>query len=337
MTERCRRRLGWTAVTLSSVAACFWAFWGIVENFHEGWHHPSLGMNLGMLLVHYLLPMWLFVATALTAIRWPRVGGGAHVATAMGAAWFFRGASPAVLLPFIVGPLFLMGVCYWLGRPRPRRWAAAAVTVLPLLTLVAAGIGPALRVAGRFDDGDRSARRITQNGLDLVWAPEGPGWPRVGVSWEEAKRCCRHLSEDGTTLAPTPQDVWRLPTADEAVRSMQRRGQNSGGSWDARNRRASYERTPDKESPLWDVHSPVIYWWTATEANDEEALIIVYDGRLWPRPRSARWGSLGFRAVKDAPAPPEGRRQEQGEHFFTALAPTAYGLLPSLAAAARSR
>ena len=64
-------------------------------------------------------------------------------------------------------------------------------------------------------------------------------------------------------------------------------------------RRASYARTPDKESPLWDVHSQAIYWWTATEVNDREALIIVYDGQVWPRPKLVRWGYLGFRAVKD--------------------------------------
>jgi hypothetical protein len=90
-----------------------------------------------------------------------------------------------------------------------------------------------------------------------------------------------------------------LPTVAEAVQSMQRHGQNCGGTWDAASGRASYERTPDKESPLWDVHSQVIDWWTATEVNDREALIIVYDGKVWPRPKRAHWGYLGFRAVKD--------------------------------------
>jgi hypothetical protein len=215
------------------------------------------------------------------------------------AAWFFAGASPALLYPFIVGPLAGMGVCYWVGRPEPRRRAAAVVVGLPLLTLIGFGVEPAYRVSGRLDDGDRSARRVAGNGVDLVWAPQGPGWPADGVTWEEARRRCRYLAADGLSLAETPQDVWRLPTAEEAVRSMSRHGQNCGGSWDAARVRATYDRTPDKESPLWDVHSQVIYWWTATEVNDREALIIVYDGKVWPRPKSAHWGYLGFRAMKD--------------------------------------
>jgi hypothetical protein len=31
-----RRGLGWVAVGLSSAIAALWAFWGILENFHEG-------------------------------------------------------------------------------------------------------------------------------------------------------------------------------------------------------------------------------------------------------------------------------------------------------------
>lgn len=299
MAQRYQRILGWAAVGLSTLAACFWAFWGIIENFHEGWFSVSLWGNLGLMLIQYLSPMIVFMAAALMAIRWPRLGGGLHVAAAFGAAWFFRGASPTVVYPFIAGPLVFMGAAYWFGRPQPRRCAIGAVVALPVLTLMVCGAEPAYRVSGRFDDGDHSARRIAQNGVDLIWAPEGPGWPGHGVSWHEAVRRCQYLSEDGTSLADSVQNVWRLPTVAEAVQSMQRHGQNCGGTWDAANNRPSYERTPDKESPLWDIHSQVIYWWTATEVNDREALIVVYDGKTWPRPKSAHWGYLGFRAVKD--------------------------------------
>ena len=135
--------------------------------------------------------------------------------------------------------------------------------------------------------------------MDLIWAPEGPGWPRDGVPWDEAVQRCQYLAEDGISLANSVQNVWRLPTVAEAVQSMQLHGQGCGGTWDASGLRTSYDRTPDKESPLWDVHSPVIYWWTATEVNDQEALIIVYDGKVWARSKRAHSGYLGFRAVKD--------------------------------------
>jgi len=299
MTDWHRQFLGWTAVGLSALAACFWAFWGIIENFHEGWYYRSLWANLGLMLSQYLSFMLLFVGAALVALRWPRVGGSLHVAAAAAAVWFLFGASPLVADPFIVGPLAFMGVAYWFGRPRPRRWAVVVVVALPLITLVVSGAEPAYRVSGRLDDGDLSARRIADDGVDLIWAPQGPGWPDNGVTWEEARQRCRHLTENGTHLADTPQDVWRLPTAEEAVRSMRCHGESCGGSWDASRARATYRRTPDKESPLWDVHSQVIYWWTATEVNDREAFIIVYDGRVWPRPKQAHWGYLGFRAVKE--------------------------------------
>jgi hypothetical protein len=297
MTQRHRRLLGWTAVALSTLAGCFWAFWGTLEWFHEGWHGSSLWQNLAM-LPHYFLMTTVFVAGALLGIRWPAVGGGTHLVAALGAVWFFWRAPVVLLGPFIVGPLVLMAGCYWLGRPQTRP-AAAIVVGLPLLTAIICGVEPAYRVSQRLDDGDRSARRIAGNGVDLIWAPEGPGWPRDGVTWDEARRICQHLTDDGMSLADAPQQVWRLPTAEEAVRSMHRQGQNCGGTWDAASRTATYEQRPDKESPLWDVHSQVIYWWTATEVNDREALIIVYDGKVWPRPKSLRMSSLAFRAVRD--------------------------------------
>jgi hypothetical protein len=300
MAGRRQQVLGWIAVAASTAFAGLWAFWGIVENFHEGWYDASPWRNLGMLLAQYLLPALSFIAAALVAIRWPRVGGGLHGAAALGVLWFFRGSAPLVLIPFLAGPLALMGAAYALGRPRPRRWAVACVVLVPLVTLIASGVGPALRVAGRLDDGNRAARRIAADGVDLVWAPQGPGWPADGVSWEEAVERCAHLSADGLRLEAEPQDVWRLPTADEAVRSMHRHGRSAGGMWDAAAARATYEVMPDKESPLWDVRSKVIYWWTASEASAEEAFIVVYDGQVRRRPKHARWGYLGFRAVKDA-------------------------------------
>jgi hypothetical protein len=80
-----------------------------------------------------------FMGAALAAIRWPRIGGGLHIAAAVGAAWFFRRGSPTVIYPFIVGPLVFVGVAYWFGRPRPRRCAVAAVVALPLITLLDGG------------------------------------------------------------------------------------------------------------------------------------------------------------------------------------------------------
>jgi hypothetical protein len=79
---------------------------------------------------------------------------------------------------------------------------------------------------------------------------------------------------------------------------MARHGQNSGGVWDAEAAQATYKTRPDKESPLWNTHSQVIYWWTATEIDEKRAYIIAYDGKVWPRAKSFGPAYLGFRCVR---------------------------------------
>jgi hypothetical protein len=293
-----RQILGWTAVVLSTAITCFWAFWGIIENFHEGWYYESLLSNLGLMFVQYLSPMLLFLGVTLVSIRWPRVGAGLHALLALLVAGFFQAWTNAVTFLLIL-PLLGLGALYWFGRPQPRRIALAVAAVLPVLTLIVFGTEAFLRVSQRVADGNLQARLVYGNGVELIWAPDGPGWPREGADWYEAQEACRYLGENGLSLAAVPQDIWRLPTVDEAVRSMALHGENSGGVWDAENALATYETTPDKESPLWNVHSQVIYWWTATEVDEERAYIIVYDGKVWPRAKRFGPGYLGFRCVRE--------------------------------------
>jgi hypothetical protein len=271
-----RQITGWVAVGASTVITCFWGFWGIIENFHEGWYYESLLSNVGLMLVQYLSP---------------------HVILALLAAWFFQAFTNTVMF-LLIAPLIGIGALYWFGRPQPRKIALSLVIGLPIMTLFVSGIEPGLRVSQRIYDGDLQARLVPGNGVNLIWAPDGPGWPRRGTNWSEAQQACQYLDDDGLTLAAVPQHVWRLPTVDEAVRSMARRGQNSGGVWDAETAKATYKTTPDKESPLWNVYSQVIYWWTATEPDEEHAYIIVYDGKVWPRAKQFSAGYLGFRCVK---------------------------------------
>ena len=293
-----RQLAGWLALGISTLVTCFWAFWGIVENFHEGWYFESLLSNLGLMFAQYLGPMLIFMAVTLLSIFWHRFGGGLHVVVALLAIWFFKAFSNAATF-LIILPLIGLGLLYWIGRLEPRVLAVSVALAFPLLTLIIAGIGPAIRVSQRIDDGDLQARLVHGNGVNLIWAPDGPGWPREGTNWHDAQKTCEYLNEDGLTIAPTPQNIWRLPTVDEAVRSMVRHGINSGGVWDAETLEASYETTPDKESPLWNLHSQVIYWWTATETDDERAYIIVYDGKVWPRLKDFGPAYLGFRCVKN--------------------------------------
>jgi len=288
---------GWIAVGFSALITCVWAYWGIIENFHEGWYYQEWLSNIGLMFAQYLSPMIIFMGVTLVSICWPRIGSVLYVIFALLAAWFFKAFSNAATFLLII-PLIGLGALYWFGRPQPRKLAVSLVVGLPLLTLTISGMGPFLRVSQRVNDGNLQARLVNGNGVDLIWAPDGPGWPRTGGNWNEAQRVCQHLSEDGLTSSPVPQNLWRLPTVDETVRSMAHHEQNSAGVWDAENAKAAYKTAPDKESPLWNVYSQVIYWWTATEVDEERAYIIVYDGKVWPRSKQFGSAYLGYRCVK---------------------------------------
>lgn len=302
-----RRRviIGWIAVGVTVAIAGIWGFWGAIENFHEGWRWPGLARNLLGLLA-YLGPMLLTIALGLLALRFPRFGAIVYVAIGgyLGGwfilsrdQWDFGSALIALLMGGFGG---VFGILYWFGRPRPRKLAYGALVAIPLLIVMVSGAEPAWRVATRFDDGDRGMRLVDGNVVRLHWAPEGPGWPREGVRWEEAVARCRRLTADGLALADEPIDLWRLPTADEIVRSLTRHGTNAGGTWDESAARASYRVTPDKESPLWDPYSPIIYWWAANDLDPEHAYRVVYNGQVRRVRKSLGMGSQGFRAVRDA-------------------------------------
>lgn len=306
-SKKMRLIIGWIAVSLITLVACLWALWGTIENFHEGWWRPTLLGRLTELFVQYLSFTLITVGIGILAIRWPRIGGGLLLLiSAILSAWIFRDLPqmnfigilswlPVTGLPILVGILFLF------GQPHPRKWAYLVVAGMPLLVIVICAIGPLYRIAGRIDDGNREVRLVEGNGVRLIWAPTGPGWIRsIGraFSWEEARKQCRFLSMDGKSLTDNPQNIWRLPTVDEAVRSMMRHGHNCGGQWDSKQKQATYDIRPDKESPLWDTTSPIIYWWTATEVDDEHSFIITYQGSVYPRNKQFKINSLGFRAVK---------------------------------------
>jgi hypothetical protein len=207
---------GWIAVERATAITCFWAFWGIIENFHEGWHYESLLSNLGLMFVQYLSPMLILVGVTLTSIFWPRVGAGLHGILALGVAWFFGALTNPVTL-FLMVPLIGLGALYWFGHPQPRRVAASLAIGLPILILTISGIEPVLRVSQRLDDGNLQARLVHGIGVDVIWAPDGPGWPRQGADWVEAQQVCAYLSPDGRAellgKAASGIEAWRYDDA----------------------------------------------------------------------------------------------------------------------------
>jgi hypothetical protein len=128
------------AVALSTSLASFWAFWGIVENFHEGWFHESLLLNVGLMFVQYLSPVIIFMLLTLLAIAFPRVGSVAHVLGGLLLWLLLFDLNDRVAMLFVIGPMLILGTLYWYGRPQPRRAAYLLAVGLPILTLVVCGV-----------------------------------------------------------------------------------------------------------------------------------------------------------------------------------------------------
>lgn len=297
ISSKGRSVVGWIAVTLSALLSSFWAFWGSIENFHEGWYFRELWRNLALMAIQYLPWMFIPMVAGLVALWRPALGVAAHVALASAVFWLF---GIGEIGGFLIGlPVLLLATLYGYGRPVPLRWARRALIGVPLLTAVASGAYPGWRVLTRPRVVDLSMRRIDGNGVNLVWAPAGPGWDETGFPWLEAKRRCEYLTADGLALGPVPQRVWRLPTVDETVRTLRWRGTHAGGIWDGNARRASYRAMPDKEPPLWNPYSQVIYWWTAEEVDAERAYRVAYNGYVTRLSKTVGSGYLACRCVRE--------------------------------------
>jgi len=169
---------------------------------------------------------------------------------------------------------------------------------------------------------------IEGNGVALLWAPAGPGWPEHYYSWNDiafygvppvgfgekpgyeerdatledmnTTGLCCYLSEDGLTIMDEPQYIWRMPTVDEIVRSLVRHGENAGCDWDGKSAQATCRVLPDKETPLWAPDRAPIYYWAADEYDEHEAYYVSYNGKgINHQPKS--WGNQrhGYRFVRE--------------------------------------
>ena len=221
------------------------------------------------------------------------------------------------------------------GVPSRARWRRHLPYLLalglPLLVILAVTAVMLPRNLTRVDDGFRGARLIQGNGVALVWAPLGPGWnwrqPWGGYpSWDmlawygappvglksggalpsghatqadmDATGLCRYLDASGQQLMPEPQDIWRMPTTEEIVRSLVHHGEPAGCVWDPDRHEVRCQRRPDKETPLWAPDQPPIYYWSGEEADAATAWYVAYSGRVASQPKD--WGNPrhGYRCVR---------------------------------------
>jgi len=212
---------------------------------------------------------------------------------------------------------------------RRMRWFAVVGVPLAVALVISAINLP--QILMRHDDGDRGARLIEGGGVRLVWAPAGPGWnwrqPWGGYpSWDSlafygvapvglktgrdtgARHAtaddmartglCGYLNAEGTALMPAPQHIWRMPTADEFVRSLTRDGKTAGCMWNGERGRMPCTRQPDKETPLWNPDDPPIYMWTS-EQSATNAWFVNYQAFVSHQPKGFGNPRHGYRCVKD--------------------------------------
>ena len=295
-----KRLIGWFGVVISIAIASLWSYWGIIENFHEGWYSASLIENILIMFIQYLSIPVLVTVFSLIAIKWNKVGGIIFFAIALFLGIFFRNASFQVIGLLIVIPIIIIGSLYFFGKPEPKKVAYLLIIFVPLTIIFVFGLPNFIRVNQRVNDENFDERIIQTEDYNLVWAAHGPGWPwEGGLTWEQAKDYCSRLSEDGETLLDEPIYIWRLPTIDELIQSSMLHNELAGGVWDEKNEIASYSLTPDKETPLWNPNKKIIYYWTSEEYDEEYAYIYSYNGSVWKRNKSSKYGYLAYRAVKD--------------------------------------
>lgn len=291
--------LGWIAVAIIIIFSSLWAYWGGIENFHEGWYSKNIWENIGMMFLQYWLVSLIFTLIGLIGVRFTIVALPLCIVIGIAAAVFFSGASFSTLWVMIIIPCAALGLLFFFGRAKPKKLAYILISVLPVAILIITSTIGIIRISQRIDDGNYGQRKVETENVCLVWAPRGPGWPDKGTGYYDAKEICARLNEDGTELLDEKVYIWRLPGVDEAVASQMLHGENAGGIWDTENKKAEYKLTPDKETPLWDQHSKIIYYWTDTMASKDSAYIIVYNGGVFTRRANNSYGYLSFRAVKD--------------------------------------
>ena len=155
-----------------------------------------------------------------------------------------------------------------------------------------------------------SWQSIALYGVAPVGLDDKPGYGRQGGGREgivfaagddmAGSNLCLYLSPDGTTLVDEPQNIWRMPTTDEIVRSLARHSTNAGCTWQGEFRQqVACDVLSDKESPLWSTDHPVIYYWTADSYSEDRGYFVAYNGTVNAAYKLGGNPRHGYRCVRE--------------------------------------
>ncbi len=289
-----RKIIAGVTAFFSSLIIGFWSYWGINEAFHEGWYYQSLWQNLSLTSIQYLSVPFVFLLTSLIALNYKKTGLSLFLSLGIFALFFFNSNAGRALI-FV--PMILFALGFYFGEFKSKKIISSVFKGIFLIILLTFGIPHLIRVETRFNDQDFGTRTIFGNGVSLTWAAQGVGFPLDGTDWETAQENCAKLNESGETLLQEEVNLWRLPSREEIVRSLTRKNQNSLG-FIAADGVAQYQMQPDKETPLWNPHSEVIYYWTAESKDAEKAFLVAYNGYILARNKSFGPNYQGYRCVK---------------------------------------
>jgi hypothetical protein len=192
----------------------------------------------------------------------------------------------------------LLAFGFYLGEFKRKKILILSLIIISSLIILSFGIPQLIKVENRYNDNNFGTRIIMGNNVNLTWAPQGIGFPlEVTTDWQTAKNNCARLNKEGTKLEDNKKNIWRLPTRDEIVRSMTRKNHNAMGFMDDFGI-AQYEVRPDKETPLWNPHSKIIYYWTNESKNEERAYLVAYNGYILNRNKNSGANYQGYRCVE---------------------------------------
>lgn len=279
-----KKLIGWITIIITLLIIIFWSYWGINEAFHEGWYHTSLLQNLSLTFIQYLSIPIIFLAVSLIAMNYRKLGSGLFITLGIFTIFLFDSNAGRLL---ILIPLLLFALGFYFGEFKHKKIITNSFIAIFLLIILSFGIPQLIRVENRFNDNNFGSRVIEGNNITLTWASQGVGFPLEGTDWHTAKDNCARLNEEG----------WRLPTRDEIVRSMTKNNNNAIGYID-NSGIAQYKIKPDKETPLWNPHSQVIYYWTNESKNEERAYLVAYNGYILDRNKDSGADYQGYRCVK---------------------------------------
>ena len=217
----------------------------------------------------------------------------------------------------------------------PRWWRRNWYTLLLVSVIIAIILSFSVyyvpKIIRQVDDGYRGEVKIEGNGITLIWAPKGPGWnwqqewggypswsaislygiEPIGLegktdewgSMAEAEQyhLCLYLNEDGTQLKPERQDIWRMPTVDEIVRSLVVAGKNAGCAWNGEIEQMVCTTEPFKSGPLWALDEAPIYYWAYEESpeDEREAYFVSHNGWVNVTRKFGGNPRHSYRCVKD--------------------------------------